>query len=162
MTHDKVKVKVANGDQLESDGKLLRVNVHIQGVFFQVDMYLVKLAGCDMVLRVHWLLGLGSILWNFQELTMQFTYNTWTMVLKGFSVNTWLEEGPIHKSNSLETKGLLLQLIETSPDSQDHSIPTPIQQLLNTYPDIFATLKGLPLYAPMTTLFPYTPAQNQF
>ncbi|KAF5465151.1 hypothetical protein F2P56_015182 [Juglans regia] len=143
-THEIVRVKVANGDQLESDGKHMGVNVNIQGVFFQVDMYLLELAGCDMVLGVQWLQGLGSILWNFQELTMQFTYNAKIVVLKGLSATSWLEEGPIDRSNSSETKGLLLQLIETSPDTQAQTIPIPIHEHLDTYTDIFATPKGLP------------------
>jgi len=36
------------------------------------DAYIVSLGSCDMVLEVQWLSTLGSILWNFEDLTMEF------------------------------------------------------------------------------------------
>lgn len=50
-----VKFKVANGKQVDSDGKVMGVSLYIQGQVFQVDMYLLVLAGCDLApgLRLH-------------------------------------------------------------------------------------------------------------
>ncbi|XP_035543593.1 uncharacterized protein LOC118347680 [Juglans regia] len=140
----KVKVKVANGDQLESEGKVMGVNISIQGEVFQVNMYLLDLAGCDMVLGIQWLQALGSILWNFKDLTMQFQHNGKAVILKGLNAHHLLEEGSMQRTNHMETKGLLLQLIEESTTNPPHSLPEPIQHLLNNYQDIFCTPKGLP------------------
>jgi hypothetical protein len=38
-----------------------------------VDFYVLPLGGCDVVLGTDWLKKLGTIEWNFQELTMEFT-----------------------------------------------------------------------------------------
>jgi hypothetical protein len=50
------------------------VNIHIQlvGFAFVSNFYVIPLAGCDMVLGIQWLVTLGSITWNFKDLTMEF------------------------------------------------------------------------------------------
>lgn len=52
MAKDTVWVRIANGDQVESEGKLLGVSVLIQGAIFSVDLYVLVLASCDMMLGV--------------------------------------------------------------------------------------------------------------
>ena len=37
-----------------------------------LDFYILPLRGCDIVLGVQWLITVGPILWDFQNLTMQF------------------------------------------------------------------------------------------
>lgn len=49
-----------------------RFNIH--RISFIDIMHVLVLAGCDMVLGIQWLRGLDSILWNFANLTMKFTY----------------------------------------------------------------------------------------
>ncbi|XP_042952297.1 uncharacterized protein LOC122289392 [Carya illinoinensis] len=144
VEEDKIRIKVAKGEMVTSEGKVKGVNVSIQGSYFLVDMYVLVLAGCDMVLGVHWLQGLGPILWNFKELTMQFTAQQTAVQLKGHISNTWIEESPIHKGSHLGSKGILLPFIETTANHQPSQTPESIQKLLNHYPDIFATPKGLP------------------
>ncbi|XP_041009343.1 uncharacterized protein LOC121253391 [Juglans microcarpa x Juglans regia] len=144
VANDTVRVKVANGELVDSEGKVKGVHVGIQWAMFVLDMYVLVLVGCDMVLGVHWLQGLGPILWNFKELTMQFNYHQSAVLLKGLTSQTWIEEGPIHKCNSLEKKGVMLQFIESLPNTTPSPIPPNIQHQLNQYPDIFATPKGLP------------------
>ncbi|KAG2666849.1 hypothetical protein I3843_15G081700 [Carya illinoinensis] len=109
---ERVKVKVANGDQIQSEGKAVGVNINMQGHLFTMDLYVLVLAGCDIVLGVQWLQGLGSILWNFQQLTMQFTHKSALVTLKGLSSTKLIEEGKLPSSKSLEQKGLLLQFMK--------------------------------------------------
>lgn len=52
---DKVQVKVANEEVLASEGSCDKVKVSIQGRNFITDIYVLPLAGCDMVLGVYWL-----------------------------------------------------------------------------------------------------------
>ncbi|XP_042946164.1 uncharacterized protein LOC122279545 [Carya illinoinensis] len=144
VAEDKVRVKVANGELVDSEGKVKGVQVGIQGVEFLLDMYVLVLAGCDMVLGVQWLQGLGPILWNFKELTMQFTYQQAVVILKELTGHKWIEEGSIQNCNSMEKKGVMLKLIDNSNQVTPTQIPSNIQNLLNLYTDIFATPKGLP------------------
>lgn len=64
----KVKVRVANGDSLISEGKILGVRVNIYGFSFTLDLFALESIGCDMVLGVQWLQILGIISWNFKLL----------------------------------------------------------------------------------------------
>ncbi|KAF5466832.1 hypothetical protein F2P56_016722, partial [Juglans regia] len=145
LTNDKVRVKVANGDQVQSEGRIKNVPMIIQDMKFSVDMYLLVLAGCDVVLGVQWLQGLGSILWNFHTLSMQFNYQDTVVILKGLRGSTLMEEGPVNRATALEKKGVLLQLIEQVSQAQTLAhIPKLIQHLLDLYPDIFALPSSLP------------------
>lgn len=58
---ENVKVRVANGDQLLSEGKGQGVKVNIQGVIFSIDLFVLDLAGCDVVLGIQRLQTLGNI-----------------------------------------------------------------------------------------------------
>lgn len=61
----KVKVKIANGDLVGSDGKVESVSLCIHESKFETKAYGLSLAGCNMVLGVAWLQTLGTILWDF-------------------------------------------------------------------------------------------------
>lgn len=52
MAKDTVWVRIANDDQVESEGKLLGVSVLIEGAIFSIDLYVLVLASCDMMLGV--------------------------------------------------------------------------------------------------------------
>lgn len=128
LTNDKVKVKVANGDQIQSEGRIKNVPVAVQNMKFSTDMYLLMLAGCDVVLGVQWLQELGSILGNFRNLTMQFTYHNTLFVLRGMRGSTLMKEDAFNRATALENKGLLLQLIDQIPQNPPSTIiPKPIQ-----------------------------------
>lgn len=64
-----VKVLVANGDQFLSEGFWLNIKFCIQGYSFEIDLFVINLVGCDVILRVQWLKTLGTIAWNFEQLT---------------------------------------------------------------------------------------------
>lgn len=49
-----VKVRVASGAVVSSEGKVYQVPLSIQGWEFEVEAYVINLAGCDMVLEVAW------------------------------------------------------------------------------------------------------------
>lgn len=59
-----------NGDQLINDGKGQGIKFNIQGFLFSMVLFVLELAGCDMVLGEQWLQTLGTISWNFKKLTM--------------------------------------------------------------------------------------------
>jgi hypothetical protein len=61
-----IKVKIANGEVLTSEGKCIYVSV--QGNIFCSEFFVLTLVGgCDVVLGVQWLRTLGPIIWDFFE-----------------------------------------------------------------------------------------------
>lgn len=38
------------------------------------NLYILRLHGSDVILGVQWLKTMGTIIWNFEELTMAFTH----------------------------------------------------------------------------------------
>ncbi len=50
---------------------------------FKADLFVLPLAGCDVVLGIQWLRLLGPILWDLVALTMEFTYVNRKCMLKG-------------------------------------------------------------------------------
>lgn len=68
---------MANGEVLTTDCLVQATPLVVQRIHeFHVDVFTLHLGGCDAVLGVQWLLKLGPILWDFEHLTMQFSYDT--------------------------------------------------------------------------------------
>lgn len=82
-TQDCFEVKVANGAVLQTEGASHGVQFKIQGHFFQVDLNVLSLGGCDVVLGTQWLYSLGLIQWDFKKLTMQFDHLRKSVLLRG-------------------------------------------------------------------------------
>jgi hypothetical protein len=78
-----IKVKIANGHEVHSPSKCRELALKMQGTEFLVELYILPLAGCDVVLGIHWLRMLGPILWDFVTLSMEFEYANHKCVLRG-------------------------------------------------------------------------------
>lgn len=76
-------VEVADGTKIYSKAVVKDFKWAMQGTLFSAEMRILPLGGCDMVLGVQWLSTLGPVLWDFQNLRMQFTVMGQTHVLKG-------------------------------------------------------------------------------
>ncbi|XP_066374128.1 uncharacterized protein [Miscanthus floridulus] len=63
---------VANGEKVPCPGVLRRAAICIDGLAFHVDLYVMPLAGYDMVLGTQWMATLGRIAWDFSARTMAF------------------------------------------------------------------------------------------
>uniref|UniRef100_A0A803MRK9 Retrotransposon gag domain-containing protein n=1 Tax=Chenopodium quinoa TaxID=63459 RepID=A0A803MRK9_CHEQI len=76
-------VTVADGNQLRCASMCKGFTWMLGGQLFTADVLLIPLGSCDMVLGVQWLSTLGSISWNFKQMTMRFSvHNDW-VELKG-------------------------------------------------------------------------------
>ncbi|XP_042950090.1 uncharacterized protein LOC122282205 [Carya illinoinensis] len=142
-----VKVRVANGEVIVSEGSCKGVKVVIQGTTFLLELQVLVLAGCDMVLGIKWLQELGKVLWDFEMLTMQFSYGGQEVKLQGLTAAKMIDEGPLTKLNKLENKGIILQLLEEeSPLEQraKNEVPATIKSLLQQFDEVFSEPKGLP------------------
>jgi hypothetical protein len=63
---------VANGERVSCPGVLRQAPVIIDGMAFCVDLFVMPLAGYDVVLGTHWMATLGPIVWDFTARTMTF------------------------------------------------------------------------------------------
>jgi hypothetical protein len=149
-----LKVRVANGATVESEGLCQSVSLTLQGHSFTTDFYLIPLAGCDVVLGVAWLRTLGPILWDFTLMTMAFEQDRQSIILQGLAPSGFtLEDGASFlRSSPSCNKGFLLHLWSGSPSSFSltlqastwASLQLPLQALLAEFESVFTTPQGLP------------------
>jgi hypothetical protein len=64
---------VANGERISCPDVLRQAPISIAGEDFHVDLYVMPLAGYDLVLRTQWMVTLGPIVWDFTSWTLVFT-----------------------------------------------------------------------------------------
>jgi hypothetical protein len=95
---------------------------------------------------IQWLVTLGSIVWNFKALTMEFTIAKENFLLQGLVAPNLWEEIKFLTSKLEGKKGLLIQLLENVRDSAKVFVDTKLVQILGDFADIFAEPTGLPHY----------------
>jgi hypothetical protein len=66
----RLQVTVANGDRVASAGICPNIKFFIDSGEFVLDLFVIPLAGYEMVLGVQWLRTLGPILWDFSRARM--------------------------------------------------------------------------------------------
>ncbi|WVZ88752.1 hypothetical protein U9M48_035232 [Paspalum notatum var. saurae] len=108
-----LQVAVANGERLPCLGG----RVHDQN--FTVDLFVLPLAGYDIVLGTQWLASPRPIWWDFSRLTMAFWWRDHHVEWSG------LADSPRHRLHALTS-------------------PTTMEALLHNFEHIFAKLQGLP------------------
>ncbi|XP_059456454.1 uncharacterized protein LOC132186493 [Corylus avellana] len=140
----RIKVKVANGEEILSEGKCTNLTVQLKEFSFLTEAFVIMLAGCDMVLGIQWLVTLGSITWNFKDLTMEFTLGQKVILLQGLVAPQLWEEAQMDNSMQKHSKGLLLQLLDSVEDTEAVPKGSELEGLLAEFSDIFAEPKSLP------------------
>ncbi|WVZ53447.1 hypothetical protein U9M48_004387 [Paspalum notatum var. saurae] len=113
-----MRVAVANGKHLPCVGVLQEATFTIHSAPFTTDIFILPLAGFDMVLGTQWLATLGPILWDFSNLTMVF----------------WHYNGKV-EWHGLATTPPLGLLVSTGDDI--------LAALLAAFDDLFAEPHGL-------------------
>jgi hypothetical protein len=94
ITTTLIQVKVANGAQLNSEGRCNAVTLKMQGNTITTAFYVLTLGGCDIVLGIEWLRTLGPILWDFLHLTMQYSQAGKQILLTGLNpMGSTMEDG---------------------------------------------------------------------
>ncbi|XP_059456434.1 uncharacterized protein LOC132186472 [Corylus avellana] len=146
---DAIMVKVANGQTVRSPGKSSDLCLKIQGTNFRVDLYILPLAGCDVVLGIQWLRLLGPILWDFGHLTMEFQLGEVKCCLKGLQQGPPLtfEDGKSNKWLKKNSKGIMLQLInaEKQEEQQVQKVEEGLfSDILAEFKDVFQVPTELP------------------
>jgi hypothetical protein len=74
QTRPRLTATVANGERISCPGVLRQAPVIIEGLEFRVDLYVMPLAGYDIVLGTNWMAPLGDVVWNVAAGTMAFKH----------------------------------------------------------------------------------------
>lgn len=69
---DPLQVTIADGGQVCGEKMINNFSWTMQGHKFEANVILFPLAGCDLILGMHWLKTLGPIVWDCANLTMEF------------------------------------------------------------------------------------------
>ncbi|KAA8515066.1 hypothetical protein F0562_018147 [Nyssa sinensis] len=139
-------VQVANGDTLPCFGYCKAVLLKMQSCNILANLFLLTLGGCDVVLRVDWLRSLGTIQWNFVDLSMSFLMEGENLCLQGLRLpeKAIEEEHSLSKAALVEGRGIWLQLMEISDSPGGAPVEPAIQAVLNKFETVFAEPNGLP------------------
>jgi hypothetical protein len=112
---------VANGERVACPGVLRQAPVIINDMEFRVDLYVMPLAGYDVVLGTHWMATLGPIVWDLTARTMAFQ--------QGGCDICWRDVAP-----------------PSLPGVHDvASTDSLLDGLLGSFPNVFVDPTGLPL-----------------
>ncbi|GJX79417.1 retrotransposon-related protein [Tanacetum coccineum] len=78
------KVYIGSGETLLGENVCSRVNLHMQGLEVEVDLYVLPMQGPDVVLGIQWLQRLGKVTHDYAHQIMEFVLGETTYTLKGF------------------------------------------------------------------------------
>lgn len=175
-----IRVTVGNGDVLHCSGESLQVPLQLGDFIFPVDLLLLPIFGADVVLGVHWLSGLGQIIFDYKSLWMEFNHSGTRVRLQGLpptgdqSISSSALKRQVHTHAATQFLHLSISLDPVSPASQpasalyiDPSAPSlfvnQFQNLVTRYAAIFSTPTSLPpvrQYDHKITLLPNTAPVN--
>jgi hypothetical protein len=62
IDQDSITVRVTNGQEMTSPEKCGEVGIKMQGDVFRTDLFILPLAGCDIILGIQWLRTLVHII----------------------------------------------------------------------------------------------------
>ncbi|XP_071687165.1 uncharacterized protein [Rutidosis leptorrhynchoides] len=150
-----MNVVIPGGNQIKSTPECQKLKWKINGETFESYMVLLPLGGCEMVLGIQWLWTLGDIKWNFEALTMLFTYKGKRIKLRGMrkSMVQWLNGKKTNKSvgsQQAHLNAMYLCVYPTTLCSMDIDVQKEEKQsegltiLLNEFNDIFEVPTSLP------------------
>ncbi|KAL4347798.1 hypothetical protein GQ457_17G006860 [Hibiscus cannabinus] len=145
-----MKVTIADGGSLHTQGLCREVEWTSQGQTFCNDFLVLPLKGCDMVLGIQWLASLGSIQWDFSKLTMVFENAEKQICWKGLKPGStqFLDDirGSQVMKGTMMVPGLSLLTITSQVELQlkQGDIPSDLQKLLLEFANVFQEPQGLP------------------
>ncbi|KAL4335086.1 hypothetical protein GQ457_07G026120 [Hibiscus cannabinus] len=145
-----LKVTIADGSSIHTQGICREVQWESQGHFFHTDFLVLPLKGCDIVLEVQWLASLGSIQWNFSTLNMNFEYSgkmvEWKGLVPGPAQILDNNQGSKMLKGSRVMPGISLLTMSSQLEVKlmNKLLPNDLQQLLDEFKMVFQEPMGLP------------------
>ncbi|XP_042964611.1 uncharacterized protein LOC122298826 [Carya illinoinensis] len=140
-----LQVCVANGEKIVTQGSGQEI-IKLQGSRFPVPFHVLSLGGCDVVLGVQWLKTLGSITWNFLDMSMSFTWEGQAIKLKGLTSATiqMLVGAKGFKTDFVNKQGWFFQLMLIDHEPTKVCVEGPVSAVLEEFADVFEEPVGLP------------------
>lgn len=86
------KVSTRSGEKLICDKVCKDVEIKVQGTIIKMDIFLLPMAGSNMVIGIQGLKTLGTVTFNFEKLWMKFDKEGSTVMWHGCS---WISEDPL-------------------------------------------------------------------
>ncbi|XP_058776595.1 uncharacterized protein LOC131650912 [Vicia villosa] len=155
-------VMVGNGSKLLCSGLCPKVPITLQNTLFTIPFHLLPIEGADVVLGMEWLRTLGPLMADFSIPKISFTYQNHDITITGDpkilpTHSTYNQFCHLLHTDSIASLHLLLyQPLSPPQDSNSTSsnqnplstlpttIPTQIRNILQSFPSVFQTPRGLP------------------
>ncbi|XP_039138145.1 uncharacterized protein LOC120275588 [Dioscorea cayenensis subsp. rotundata] len=150
------RVSVGNGDALTCGGECSVVPLKVGDAIFMVNLILLPIYGADLVLGVEWLLQLGLVLFDYENLWMEFNFQGSHVRLQGLTQpqSQLVRPASLPKTDSDGAQFFQLSVESIEPANPDH-VPSigseaPVvflngfNSLLINFSEIFKTPTGLP------------------
>ena len=138
LPRPRLTATVANGEKVACPGVLQQAAISIEGMTFDGNLYVMPLAGYDIVLGTQWMAALGQIAWDVATHTLSFEHAECPICWTGVASTTPLS------AHAVTTNGSLLE------------------HLLDSFEDVFVESSGLPHCAAATTPLCSRPARPQW
>lgn len=141
-------VSMGNGLTVQGDGICKAVTLNLQNLSIVEEFLPIDLGGTDVVLGMKWLESLGDMHVNWQLLTMRFNISGINVTLKGdpslgrslISLKAMVKlaknDGPIYWVECHQ--------LTTTPIQPGLEIPAEIEGVIQKFPALFESPKGLP------------------
>ena len=143
-----LRVMVGNGHHLTCTSLCEAVPIDLQNALFTVDLYVLPIAGANVVLGVQWLQSLGPILTDYATLRMQFFHNDHLVELRGdYLTNSGqLSSTQFRRLCRKQNDGLCfhISVISNTTPSPSSPVPHAIQEVLTRFDILFQPLQSLP------------------
>ncbi|PNY16671.1 retrotransposon-related protein, partial [Trifolium pratense] len=146
-------VLVGNGETMTAEGIIQKLPLEIQGHKLDVPVFLLPIAGADVILGASWLATLGPHVADYASLTLKFFWKDKFITLSGEAVPRPIP-AQFHHFKRLATTDSISECFTVqwlkSADTEDifKDLPTNIDPeiaiLLHTYKNLFQTPSALP------------------
>lgn len=137
-------VRVANGANIPCQRRFEEVSIQIQEVSFSLTLYSLSLTGFDLLLGIQWLELLGSVVCNWKQLTMEFTWANHHHQLVG--VNNHQIQAVSHKdvTKCLRPRETIFAICIPAEQEVAMRIDPNMQTIISNFADLFTEPSVLP------------------
>ncbi|XP_028216783.1 uncharacterized protein LOC114398871 [Glycine soja] len=144
-----LKVMVGNGQHLQCHTTCNSTTLVLQHHSFTVDLYVLPIAGANIILGVQWLQSLGPVLTDYTKLTMQFFHDDRLVELRGDpDAHRELLSYPQFRRVCRHQPQSLYFHITVLPEDFEHPLTKPVdpqvQHLLHQFAILFQDPTTLP------------------
>ncbi|KAM2620323.1 hypothetical protein TB1_036362 [Malus domestica] len=144
-------VMIADGGRVRSQGCCQQIPLELGAYRCHTDLYALPLGGCDVVLGVKWLSSVSPVLWDFQNLTMEFCVGKDHYKLVHSTAPAYLVQDTACQQLEKEFKhsnwGVLLysmELNQLEASTLTHQQLLELQGMLRQFEEVFKTPTTLP------------------